>query len=145
MQPIPDDVRWLQTGGEMKTQVVNNTPAAFLPSQILERTYKVFSFGVEKILPCVAFISWCTEKDVNMFFKDFKEEKDKSFLKRESIGHNTNFFNRKARTSCRPYVDRKKLPAEGKMHECVNCLLEKMESTPPPPTQFCAGINHRYF
>ena len=48
MQPIPDYVRWLQTGGEMHYLLqekmqnlqthVDNTPAAFLPSKILELT-----------------------------------------------------------------------------------------------------------
>lgn len=77
MQPIPDHVRWLNTRGEMhyllleKLQQlqthVDNTPAAFLPSKILELTCKVFSYGVETILPCISLISWCTEEDVNAF------------------------------------------------------------------------------
>ena len=56
------------------TEVVDNTPAVFLPSKILELTCKVFSYGVEIILPCILFISWCTEEDVKVFHKDFQKK-----------------------------------------------------------------------
>lgn len=79
-------MRWLKIGGEIyylplsklqqqHTEVVDNTPAVFLPSKILELTCKVFSYGVEIILPCILFISWCTEEDVKVFHKDFKKKK----------------------------------------------------------------------
>lgn len=48
-------------------------------SKILELIVKVFFYGVEIILLCIAFISWCIEEDVNKFFKDFKEKNDKIF------------------------------------------------------------------
>ena len=78
-------MRWLKTGGEMHylplsklqqrhTEVVDNTPAVFLPTKILELTCKVFSYGVEIILPCILFISWCTEEDVKVFHKDFQKK-----------------------------------------------------------------------
>ena len=79
----------------LHTEVVDNTPAAFLPSKILELTCKVFSYGVETISPCISFISWCTEEDVNVFFKEFKEKKTINhslMTRRENIGHNTNFI-----------------------------------------------------
>ena len=90
MQAIPDYVRWLQTGGEMhylpfeklqrlQTQVVDNTPSAFLPSNVLEMSYKVFPHGVEKILSNISFISWCTDEEVKTFFSEFEEKLDKSF------------------------------------------------------------------
>ena len=85
MQPIPDYVRWCHTGGEMhhlpleklqklETEVVDNTPAAFLASKMLELPCKVFPHGVDTILTCIAFISWCTEEDVNAFLKDLRKK-----------------------------------------------------------------------
>ena len=56
------------------TEVVDNTPAVFLPTKILELTCKVFSYGVEIILPCILFISWCKEEDVKVFHKDFQKK-----------------------------------------------------------------------
>ena len=58
---------------QQHTEVVDNTPAVFLPSKILELTSKVFSYGVEIILPCILFISWCTEEDGKVLHKDFKK------------------------------------------------------------------------
>ena len=91
VQPVPDYVRWMATGGEMhylplekvqklNTQIISDTPAAFLPSKILEMVYKVFSQGVENILRYISFLAWCTETDVTTFCQEYKEKLDKSFL-----------------------------------------------------------------
>ena len=91
LQPIPDYVRWLNTGGklhfmpyekmqELKLQVVAETPAVFLPSKILEMTFKIFPHGVDHILPSIAFLTWITENDVQRFFKEFEEKNERSFL-----------------------------------------------------------------
>ena len=89
-QPIPDYVRWFTTGGELhylplekvlnlNTDVVDNTPGAFLPSKILEMAYKAFPHEVDTILSSIAFLSWCAESDVDTFFKEFKDKLEKSF------------------------------------------------------------------
>ena len=152
MQPIPDYVRWLKTGGEMHylpleklqqlhTEVVDNTPAAFLPSTILELTCKVFSYGVETILPCISFISWCTEEDVNVFFKDFKEKNDKSFIndKEREYWAQHELYQEKSKDELQALCRQKKLPAEGKKHDCVKRLVEKMECELPPPLNVYSG------
>lgn len=78
-QPLPDYIRWILTGSELHylplekvqklvTQVVADTPGAFLPSKILEMMFKVFSHGTDNILSGISFLTWCTEKDVTTFF-----------------------------------------------------------------------------
>ena len=145
MQPIPDYVRWFKTGGEMHylpleklqqlhTEVVDNTPVAFLPSQILELTCKVFSYGVETILPCISFTGWCTEEDVNVFFKDFKGKNHKSFIydREREYWAQHELYQEKSKEELQALCRQKKLPAEGKKHDCVKRLVEKMECEPPP-------------
>ena len=152
MQPIPDYVRWLHTGGEMhhlpleklqklETEVVDNTPAAFLPSKILELTSEVFPHGVEKILPCIAFISWCTEEDVNVFLEDFKEKNDKAFLndKEREYWSQHELYHQKSKDEVQALCRQKKLPVEGKKHTCVKRLVEKMECAPPKPLNAYSG------
>lgn len=152
MQPIPDYVRWLQSGGEMhylpqeKMQNlqthVDNTPAAFLPSKILELTAKVFSYGVETILPYIAFISWCTEEDVNKFLKDFKEKNDKTFRndKEREYWSQHELYQQKSKDEVQALCRQKKLSAEGKKYKCVKRLVEKVESaSPPPPLKAYSG------
>ena len=70
MQPIPDYIRWLHTAGEMHylplekmekldTDVVDETPGAFLPSKILELAIKVFHHGLDQVLCFSLCISTC--------------------------------------------------------------------------------------
>ena len=152
MQPIPDYVRWCHTGGEMhylpleklqklETEVADNTPAAFLPSKILELPCKVFPHGVDTILTCIAFISWCTEEDVNAFLKDFKEKNDKAFLddKEREYWSQHKLYQQKSKDKVQALCRQKKLPAKGKKHECIKRLVEKMECTPPPPLKAYSG------
>jgi len=67
-QPLPDYIRWILTGGELHylplekvqklvTQVVADTPRAFLPSKILEMMFKVFSHGTDNILSGISFLT----------------------------------------------------------------------------------------
>jgi hypothetical protein len=103
----------------LQTHVVDNTPAAFLPSKILELTAKVFSYGVETILPCIAFISWCTEEDVNKFLKDFKEKNDKTFCNDKEREHwsQHELYQQKSKDEVQALCRQKKLSAEGKKYE----------------------------
>ena len=57
-------------------KIISDTPGAFLPSKILEMAYKVFSHGVENILQCISFLSWCTKTDVTTFCQEYKEKLD---------------------------------------------------------------------
>ena len=90
IQPVPDYVRWYMRGGELhylplekirkrNTQVIDKTPGAFFPSSILEMTYKVFSHGVQNILPCISFLTWCTEDGRTKYFQCYKDKLDTSF------------------------------------------------------------------
>ena len=88
MQPIPDYLRWLTTGGEMhylpmekirvlNTHVVNETPGAYLPSKLLDMVFRAFRHGIEGILHCIAFLCWCTEQEVKRFLDESREKLDK--------------------------------------------------------------------
>ena len=90
MQPIPDCVRWLTTGGEMhylpmekicalNTHVVNETSGAYLPSKLFDMVFRVFRHGIEGILHCIAFLCWCREQEVKRFLDESREKLDKSF------------------------------------------------------------------
>ena len=105
-------------------------------------TCEVFSYGVETILPCISFISWCTEEDVNVFFKDFKEKKnDKSFIndKEREYWAQHELYQEKSKDELQALCLQKKLPAEGKKHDCVKCLVEKMECELLPPLNVYSG------
>ena len=78
-QPIPDYVRWLKTGGELHyflfekitkidTDVIDATPAAFLPSRILDIIFKLFRHDVDSTMPSIALFSWCPEDEVKNTF-----------------------------------------------------------------------------
>lgn len=94
--------------------------------KILELISKVFFYGVEKILLCIVFISWCIEEDVNGFFEDFKEKNDKVFFNdKESIGYNISFIIRKVRTRCKFYVVRKSCLWKGKSTIVLSVLWRR--------------------
>ena len=102
MQPIPDYMRWLTTEGELhylpiekqqqlKTEPVNNTPGAYIPSKILDLIFRAFCHGVNNILQSIAFLCWCTEDDGQKFLDESIKKLDTSFedaKERESIGVN---------------------------------------------------------
>ena len=89
-QPIPDYMRWFKSGGELhyfpfekmkklNTDVIDATPAAFLPSKILDIAFKLFKHDVDSIRSSIALLSWCPEDEVIKYFSDFSEKLDKSF------------------------------------------------------------------
>ena len=96
---------------------------------------------METILPCIAFISWCTEEDVNAFLKDFKKKNDKAFLndKEREYWSQHQLYQEKSKDELQALCRQKKLPPEGKKHECVKHLVEKMECAPPQPLNVYSG------
>ena len=155
LQPIPDYVRWLNTGGqlhfmpyekmqELKLQVVAETPAVFLPSKILEMTFKIFPHGVDHILPSIAFLTWITENDVQRFFKEFEEKNERSFLddKEREYWNRHELYREKDKAELQGLCRKKGLSVEGKKHDCVKRLVERMELTHPPPLDVYDGNIH---
>ena len=63
----------------LQSRIIDDTPGAFLPSKILEMLFKVLTHGIDTCLPAIAFLSWCTEDEVEQFFSENKEKLDKSF------------------------------------------------------------------
>ena len=145
VQPVPDYVRWMATGGEMhylplekvqklNTQIISDTPAAFLPSKILEMVYKVFSQGVENILRYISFLAWCTETDVTTFCQEYKEKLDKSFLndKEREYWSQDPLYQENDKEHLQQLCRKEGLSIEGKKHECVKRLSQKMGCAKPP-------------
>ena len=144
-QPIPDYVRWVKTGGELhyfplqkveklQTEVVDNTPGAFLPSKILEMACKVFSHGLDTILPSIAFLSWCTEEDVKRFFVEFKEKLDKKFMdeKEKEFWCKSDLYKQNGKAALQELCRKNGISSEGKKHECVLRIMEKSGEEQPP-------------
>lgn len=147
-QPLPDYIRWILTGGELHylplekvqklvTQVVADTPGAFLPSKILEMMFKVFSHGTDNILSGISFLTWCTEKDVTTFFQNYKEKLDKSFVsdKEKEYWSQDELYQCNSKEQLEGLCRKERIPTEGKKHDCVKRLVEKMGSEKPPPLE----------
>ena len=89
MQPIPDFIRWLQSGElhyvplervrQLNVNSINNTPGAFLPSTILEMLFKVLKIPGEALLPYLSLISWCQIEEVNLFIQNYQKKLDDTF------------------------------------------------------------------
>lgn len=152
LQPIPDYIRWLNTGGQLhympyekmqdlNLQVVAETPAAFLPSKILELTFKIFPHGVDHILPSIASLTWTTENDVQRFFKEFHEKNEQSFLddKERAYWNHHELYREKDKAELQGLCRQKGLSAEGKKHDCVKRLVDKMNLTHPLPLDVYDG------
>lgn len=120
MQPIPDYVRWLNSGGELhyvpfekmqmlKFHVVENTPAAFLPSKILEMAFKIFPHGVDHIVASISFLLGPLRMTYRGFLKNSKKKMiDHSLTtKKGSIGVTTKCTKRKAKWNFKDYVGKR--------------------------------------
>lgn len=145
VQPVPDYVRWMATGGEMhylalekvqklNTQIVTDTSRAFLPSKILETVYKVFPHGVKNILPSIWFLTWCTETDVTTFCQEYKEKLDKSFVndKEREYWSQDPLYWENDKEHLQQLCRKEGLSTEGKKHEGVKRLSDKRGCTKPP-------------
>lgn len=64
---------------KMATPEINNTPAAFLPSQILDMDFKVLKVIDESIMSYVSLLCWCPVQEVKLFFDQTEEKLEESF------------------------------------------------------------------
>ena len=146
MQPVPDYVRWLKTYGELhylplakleklETQMINNTPAAFLPSKLLEMVFKVRRNGIDHVIPSIAFLSWCSLDDVNRFYSEFKERLDKTFLKEKEREYwsQEEIYREKKKEELQCMCKKYNLDVRGNKYECVQRLAQHLCRKPPPP------------
>ena len=140
LQPIPDYVRWIISGGELHylpfekvqkvpTRIIDDTPAAFLPSKILEMIFKVFTHGIDGCLPGVAFLSWCTEDEVEQFFSENKEKLDKSFQNEKDRAYwsQDELYKTNDKTALHELCKKNDIYFEGKKHEYVKHIIEKLD------------------
>ena len=153
IQPLPDYVRWIETGSELHylplekihrldAQIIADTPAAFLPSKMLEMIYKVFSHGTDNILQSVSFLTWCTEKDVERFLGSYREKLDRSFAndKEREYWSQHDLYKNNNKEHLVELCRKEKLSTEGKKHDFVKRLVNKRDTTKPPPLQVYNGI-----
>ena len=62
---------------KLNTDVIDATPAAFLPSKILDiafKPFKPFKHDVDSIKSSIALLSWCPEDEVIKYFGDFSRK-----------------------------------------------------------------------
>ena len=64
---------------KLNTDVIDATPAAFLPSKISDIAFKLFRHDMDRVMPSIVLLSWCPEDEVVKYFDDFSEKLDKSF------------------------------------------------------------------
>ena len=97
--------------------------------------YKVFSHGVENILQCISFLSWCTKTDVTPFCQEYKEKLDKSFLndKEREYWSQDPLYQENDKENLQQLCRKEGLSVEGKKHECAKRLSHKIGCAEPPP------------
>ena len=144
-QPIPDYVTWYNTSGKLhyvqlekvtylETEIVDATPGAFLPSKVLDITYKVFKHDVNNIIWGIAVLSWCTEDEVSTYFIEQSEKLDKAFenAKEQDYWRQHDLYQKNNKTELKCLCQEHKLSPEGKKHEIVKRVVEKLGLPHPP-------------
>lgn len=115
--------------GKTYRRVVDSTPAAFLHRKYYV-TAQVFSYRVETIWPCIAFVSWCKGEDINKFLN--RRIKHFSKTEREHWSQHKLYQQKSKEEMQALSQQKKKLSSQGKKYKCVKHLVEKMENASPP-------------
>ena len=139
MQPVPDYIRWLKTGGELhylpleklkkiETEVIDKTRAAFLPSKLLKMVFKVLSNGTDHVLPSIGFLSWCSVDDIRQFYSEFKEKLDRTFSsdKEREYWSQEELYKKNKKEDLQHLCKKNKIDSNGKKHECVRRLAQHL-------------------
>lgn len=147
-QPLPDYVRWFKTGGELhylpikkllslNTAIIDATPGAFIPSKILDMSYKVFKYDHENIISSIAFISWCTEDEVRRYFSEFSETLDETFenAKEREYWRQHELYRSKDKDTLKRDCKKHEISDDGKKHEIVQRLVNKLGLQLPAPLE----------
>ena len=101
LQPIPDYVRWITTGGElhylshervlMMEGEWNERPGLFRPERLLDILISLNSDPAAYIFPVLASLVWLPENEVKQYYEDqrakFKGELDKDIEREKWRGH----------------------------------------------------------
>jgi hypothetical protein len=145
MQPIPDYIRWLHTAGEMHylplekmekldTDVVDETPGAFLPSKILELAIKVFRHGLDQVLSSLCVLCWCSEEEIKRFEDEFRNKLDTSFTneKERAYWSQDDLYKKNDKAKLQSLCKKNGISSDGTKHECVKRLVKKLNRNPPP-------------
>ena len=152
VQPIPDYIRWIQSEGELHylplekvrqlcTKNIDETPGPFLPSTILEMFFKFFSYGIDDIVPCLAFLCWCNEDEVKTFFLEAKEKLNKSFVydKEREYWSQDALYKTHNKAALQDICKRNGIMLDGKKHEYVKRIVEKEARNEPPALKKYTG------
>ena len=85
----------------------------------------------------ISCLTWCTEKDVTTFFQNYKEKLDKSFVsdKEKEYWSQDELYQCNSKEQLEELCRKERIPTEGKKHDCVKRLVEKMGSEKPPPLE----------
>ncbi len=84
IQSVPDFIRGLHTGElhymplervrSSNVDSITNTPAAFLPSTILEMLFKVQKVRDNALMPCLSMLCWFPEEEVKEYFETYQRK-----------------------------------------------------------------------
>ena len=152
MQPIPDFVRWLQSGElhymplekvcELNINSLTYTPGLFLPSTILEMFFKALKVLDDSLLPYLSLISWCPMDKVNTFFENYQTTLEDTFAndKDREYWSQHDLYKENSKESLKKIAKRANvLSTEGKKHELVKRLVEAMGLPEPEDIDSYSG------
>lgn len=148
-QPLPDYMRWLETGGELHylqhdarksltTGRWDTIQGCFLPSHCLDLAYVLLSKPTGFLLRSLALLSWVPESEVKQFYDEKSSEIQRdiqSCLNRDQWKSHKLYKEKKEAlvTLCKA----KNIEASGMKHELVERLaLEQKEEPPVRPPMY---------
>jgi hypothetical protein len=142
-QPLPDFIRWLESGGELhylpyelRSTLLEGpwdaVQGCFLPNHVLDLAYVLISQPSGTVLRCLALLSWTTEQEVLKYYdekeRDLKNELKDNF-KRDQWRRHSLFL--KAKEELVKVCKERGIEVFGKKHELVErIVLDKGEEIP---------------
>ena len=143
LQPIPDYVSWLTSGGELHYLSIEKTsslyavspqlvdvPGLFLPSRILDTFFIIDSDPPDDILHALALLTWITVDDVIKYFKNKRERMESDYqqnIERENWRNHKLY--KKSLAELHQICKKNDLPLKGNKHEIVRRIAEKNGET----------------
>ena len=145
-QPLPDYLHWLQSHGELhylsfeKVKCLSSgpwdtCPGLFIPSQILDLTYKVLRDPPAWIIKFVALLAWVPESDVQKYF-DMKTKDECAQLEKDQLieqWSQHSLYKTKKKDELEKVCREQKIPLtpNAAKHELVKCISETKKESPP--------------
>ncbi|CAB4038821.1 Hypothetical predicted protein [Paramuricea clavata] len=119
---------------KLDTDVVDETPGAFLPSKILELAIKVFRHGLDQVLSSLCVLCWCSEEEIKRFEDEFRNKLDTSFTKEKERAYwsQDDLYKKNDKAKLQSLCKKNGISSDGIKHECVKRLVKKLNRNPPP-------------